>query len=249
MLKFLVRIFYHNKIYTDKPHIFYKLYKWHLGLYPFLALQRIIFMFVFCILGIVWILFIKPRIYGLLLINVALLLLSLIFSEDAKRIKFNALGARTKRQIRLMRAEEFIRKFITQNGKALEKKDWKAIKETDIGLYNILLSDEGNHLCYYYSLQIARIIKDSTLMWCGVKEPFKEGHIYSAHAVIIRNGYIYDSNLRQSERYEDFVKLYKFKLYKKWEYDEYSKKDFREIERTEFRKWCKENNVLNYEKF
>ena len=79
---------------------------------------------------------------------------------------------------------------------------------------NDLLSDECHHCCYYYSLEIARIIKDSILIWGAIEEPFEDGHNYYAHAVILRNGYIYDSNMRQSEKYEDFTKLYKFKLYK-----------------------------------
>ena len=145
--------------------------------------------------------------------------------------------------------EQFIKKFVSMNGRALGKKEWKAIKKYDIDLYNNLLSNECNHCCYYYSLKIARIIKDSTLIWGAMEDPFDEGLSYYAHAVIYRNGYIYDSNMRQSEKYEDFIKLYKFKLYKQWKYDEYSKEDFRESERAEFRRWCKENNVLKYEKF
>ena len=60
---------------------------------------------------------------------------------------------------------------------------------------------------------------------------------------------IYDSNMHQSEKYEDFIKLYKFKTYKQWSYDEYSREDFRKSEQAEFRKWCEENNVLVYQKF
>ena len=249
MLKLLVRIFYHEKIYTDELETFYKLYKWNMGLYTFLSLQKVIFMFLFGIVGIMWILFIKPKIYGFTFIYISLILHTLDLTELKKRNKFNAIGIKTKDQIRLMHTEEFIRKIISQNGKALGKKEWKKIKDTDLGLYNDLLCDICNHCCYYYSLEIAKIIKDSTLMWCGIEDPLIKGHIYCAHAVLIRNGYIYDSNMRQSEKYEDFAKLYKFKLYKKWEYAEYSKNDFRESERIEFRKWCIENNVLGYEYF
>ena len=143
----------------------------------------------------------------------------------------------------------FIKKFVSTNGKALGKKEWKAIKEYDIGLYHDLLSDECDHCCYYYSLEIARVIKDSILLWGAVEDPFEDGHNYYAHAVILRNGYIYDSNMHQSIKYEDFIKLYKFKLYKQWNYGEYSRKDFRKSERAEFRRWCKENNVSCYEMF
>ena len=155
----------------------------------------------------------------------------------------------TPKQIRTKKLEQFIRKLVTQNGGALGKKEWKVIKKADSKLYNDLLCEDCNHWCYYYSLEIAKIIKDSILIWGAVEDPFEEGHKYYAHAVILRNGYIYDSNMRQSAKYEDFIKLFKFKLYKQWDYPEYSRNNFRASEREEFRKWCKENNVLKYRGF
>lgn len=249
MLKFLTRYGYRNQIYTDEPELFYKLYKWVCGLFTLISLGRIIGTIIFCVIGIVWIIFIKPRVYGLALVGVGLLILFLETKERKKQAKFNAVDMRTPAQIRTLRIENFIRRHVSTNGKALGKKEWKAIKNHDIRLYNDLLCDECNHCCYFYSLEIARIIKDSILIWGAAEEPLEEGHKYYAHAVILRNDYIYDSNMRQSERYEDFMKLYKFKLYKQWNYEEYSREDFRESERLEFRKWCKENNVLGYKAF
>ena len=249
MLKFITRTFYHDKIYTTETELFYKLYKWHCGLFTLLSLRRMLGVVTFGVVGAVCLIFIKPRIYGLGFIDVGLLLLYLELRETKKTIEFNTVGMRTPSQIRTLRMEQFIKKFVSTNGRALCKKEWKAIKEYDIGLYNDLLSNECHHCCYYYSLEIAKIIKDSTLIWGAIEDPFEDGQNYYAHAVILRNSYIYDSNMRQSEKYEDFIKFYKFKLYKQWSYDEYSRKDFRESERIEFRKWCKENNVLEYEKF
>lgn len=244
MLKFITRTFYHNKIYTTEPEMFYKIYKWRCGLFILLSLRRMLFVAILCVLGIVWLIFIKPRIYGL-----GFIIVGLILFDVEVIMKFKKVGMRTPSQIRTLRMEQFIIKLVSTNGKALGKKEWKAIKKYDIGLYNDLLSDECIHCCYYYSLEIARIIKDCNLIWGAVEEPFEDGHNYYAHAVILRNNYIYDSNMRQSEKYEDFIKLYKFKLYKQWNYNEYSRKDFRESERAEFRKWCKENNVSGYERF
>lgn len=250
MLKFITRTVYHDKIYTTEPELFYKLYKWPCGLFTLLSLRGIFDVIVFGLIGIVCMIFIKPRIIGFAVLVVALLLLDFELSDTLKRVESNHLGVMTPSQIRTLRMEQFIRKFITMNGKALGTKEWKAIKEYDIGLYNDLLSAKCNHFCYYYSLEIARIIKDSILIWGAVEEPFENGHNYYAHAVILRNGYIYDSNMRQSEKYEDFIKLYNFKLYKQWNYyDDYSREDFRKTEREGFRKWCIENNVSVYEKF
>lgn len=249
MLKFIMRKFYRSRIYTEETELFYKLYKWNGGLFTILSLRNYLGIIFFGILGISWMFFIKPRMFGLGFINIALFLLILEKKEIGKRIEFNKTGKKTPRQVRTMRIESFIRKLVSLNGKALRAKEWKVIKKTDRELYNDLLCENCNSCCYYYSLEIAKIIKDSILIWGAIEEPYEEGHNYYAHAVILRHGYIYDSNMRQSEKYEDFIKLYKFKLYKQWNYFEYSKNDFRATEREEFRKWCKENNVLEYNNF
>ena len=55
--------------------------------------------------------------------------------------------------------------------------------------------------------------------------------------------------MRQSVKYENFVKVFKLKIYKKWNDNEYVNEDFRVNERAEFRKWCEKNDVLVYERF
>lgn len=249
MLEFLVRYYYRNQIHTDEPELFYKLYKWVCGLSILISNRRIIGTIIFCVIGIVWMIFVKPRIYGLAFVDVGLLIFVLERIELKKQDKFNTVGMRTPAQIRTIHIEEFIRRYVSTNGKALGKKEWKEIKNYNIGLYNDLLCDECNHCCYFYSLEIAKIIKDYILIWGAIESPFDEGHKYYAHAIILRNGYIYDSNMRQSIKYEDFVKLYKFKTYKEWSYDEYSQENFGESARENFIEWCKENNVLDYEYF
>ena len=236
MLKFLMRYFYHDVIYTTEPELFYKLYKWPSGLFTLLSLRRILFTVIFGVIGIIWLIFVKPRAYGLCFILVAFIFICNELIETKKIMEVNKVEIKTPFQIRTEKMEFLIRKFVSKNGKAL-------------GLYNDLLNDKCNYCCYYYSLEIAKIIKDSTLIWGAIEDVFEDGHRFCAHAVILRNGYIYDSNLRQSEKYEDFIKLYNFKFYKQWNYDEYSGKDFRKSERAEFKKWCKENNVCSYEKF
>lgn len=249
MLKVLMRYSYRNKIYTDEPELFYELYKWNCGLFILISARKIIGAIILWTLGIVCITLINFKIYGLVFIAVGLFMFLLEIRELNKKVKFNSLNARTPAQIRTITIQNFIRRQITTKGKALGKKEWEIIKKYDKGLYNDLLCDECEHCCYSYSLEIAKIIKDSILIWGAIEEPFEKGHNYYAHAVILRKGYIYDSNMHQSEKYEDFIKLYKFKIYKQWNYDEYSQERFRTSEREDFRKWCKENNVLVYEKF
>ena len=249
MLEFLMRIFYKNVIYTDEPKLFYKIYKWNSGLHTFIMLFEKLVLIIFGLIAFVCSIFVK-NITIVIILSVIFFIISILeILESKKRIEYNIMGLRTPGQIRIIKLKDFLKKFISLNGKALGRKEWEEIKKTDKGLYNDLLSDECEGACYFYSLDIALIIKDSILIWGGIDDPFIEGHNHYAHAVILRNGHIYDSNMYQSIKYEDFLKLYKFKTYKQWNYEQYSKKDFRDCERTEFRKWCKENNVLEYEKF
>ena len=152
-------------------------------------------------------------------------------------------------KIRAEKIHFFLMKYVTLNGKALKKDEWKKIKRKDKQLYKDLLSEECDNKCYIYSLEIARMFEDSILIWGAVHNIFSEKEYFCAHAVILRNGYVYDSNIHQSIKYEEYQKLFKLKVFKKYTSCEYLKSDFRVHERVDFRKWCKENNVIKCELF
>ena len=88
--------------------------------------------------------FIKPRIYGLAFVDVGLLIFILETRELKKQAKFNALGMRTPAQIRTIHIEDFIRKHISTNGKALGKKEWKAIKKEKVSFLRALDKEESS---------------------------------------------------------------------------------------------------------
>lgn len=249
MLELVTKFFYYDKIYTAEPKLFYKLYKWQCGLYCLLTLRRFLGAIIFLFIGLILTISFPFEVYEFVFLGIFIILLYIDFNECKKILKYNSLNQRTPAQIRTTQTHQRIMKLISTNGKALGRKEWKAIKEHDITLYNDLLCDDCNHRCYFYSLEIAKIIPDCTLMWGSITCPVEPGNKQYAHAVILRNGYIYDSNMRQSEKYEDFQKLYDFKLYKEWHYQEYSKKDFRKSERINFIKWCINHHVLDYEEF
>ena len=247
MLKLVMHFFYHDKIYTSEPRLFYKLYKWNCGMFTLLSLRKVIISLILSFIGIICLIFIKNKLYCLIFACISLLF---VFLEIMDFKKTYITGEKiTPSQIRTLRVVEFIRKIVSTHGRALGRKEWNEIKKHDFSLYNDLLSDKCYRCCYFYSLEIAKIIKDSILLWGAIEDPFIEGNNHYAHAVIFRRGYIYDTNMRQSERFEDFVKLYNFKPYKQWTYDEYSQKNFRDSERLEFRKWCRKHNVLSYQLF
>ena len=248
MLEKIMSLLYDDVVYTSEKELFYKVYKKHL-IFTVVRLRLLLTSILFSFISIVWFIFIKPRIYGFIFLDIAMLFLLLNLIEIRKKIINSKSGKKTRVQIRTKKIELYLKRFLSKHNKAISKKDWKKIKKHSLRLYNDLLSEECEHCCYYYSLEIARILKDCTLIWGAAEEPFEKGNKFYAHAVVLKGDYIYDSNMHFSIKYEDFVKLYKFKIYKKWSFDEFSKENFRDSERNNFRNWCKANHVLLYERF
>ena len=242
-----MKLFYKNLIYTDEKEMFYKVYK-RFAIFSLIRMRKLVGTVFFCLSGIISTFFVRPWYIGILFIDIGMFLLLLQMKEDQKNIESKKKGNRAKSTQQKQKNRTTYKKFYKSKRQS-SKKEWKKIKNKDINLYNDLRSDKCNHRCYYYSLAIAKIIKDCTLIWGAAEEPFVEGKKFYAHAVVMRNGYIYDSNMSVSVKYEDFMQLYHFKTYKCWQYEEYSKENFRASEREEFRKWCFDNNVLAYSEF
>lgn len=97
------------------------------------------------------------------------------------------------------------------------------------------------------ALTLALILKDVNLVWGSVDCPV--GHQRYAHAFIVKNEYVYDSNFRLCYKFEDYSKFSNLRIYKIWSYAEYSINDFRSTIREDFRKWCQENSVTHYKNF
>ena len=190
----------------------------------------------------------------------------MLFSERYKslQILFDLLGLVPfiilYRRVRWMRnpffpnkVEQFLernirRYFVTPKGNALSKDDFKVIKKQNPRLYWEITSDYCMGICYLYARDIALLFPDSKLIYCAATNPFEQNHVF-AHAVLERNGEIYDTNRRMSYKIEDYEKIFKVQIYKKWNYDEFCKDDFQERVGDDFRRWCQENNVKSYHLF
>lgn len=141
----------------------------------------------------------------------------------------------------------FLKLFTLFNNRILSIKDWKIIKSLDPKLYLDLTSDASFGFCYHYSRELGLVLKNVSLVWCSLYGPLE--HCHFAHAFILKDGYLYDSNLRLSYKFEDYAKITNLKVYKTWSYEEFSIPNFRSSVREDFRKWCKENNVESYSYF
>lgn len=52
MLKFIMRIYYKDRIYTTEPELFYKLYKYPCGIFTLLSLRKLLCAIIFDLIGV-----------------------------------------------------------------------------------------------------------------------------------------------------------------------------------------------------
>lgn len=250
MIKRLVRSFYKSSIKSDSDfEEFYSLRNTILRIELFLNL-RIIVYYTATLLAIS---LIMNAVIPQELTSICRLIIVLIFGiflgyficvvlvKDSEEL-LSKYSENTKK------AKNFLLKFFTlYRNDVISYDDWKKIKSVDTALYSKLTSDESLHLCYHYSLQLGLFLKDVDLAWCGVYCPFN--NCYFAHAFILKNGYVYDSNHRTSHKFKDYAKAQHVKVYKTWSYNEFNIPFFRSTVRRDFRKWCKKNDVIGYQYF
>ena len=141
----------------------------------------------------------------------------------------------------------FFKLFTVYTNKVIPIKIWEKIKSESPKLYMDLTSESCEGFCYYYSLALGLTLKDVDLIWGGCYD--SKSQQYYAHAFIVKNAYVYDSNHRLSYKFDDYAKSTNLKIYKRWSYSKYSIKNFRSTVRQDFRKWCEENDVKSYSNF
>jgi len=124
-------------------------------------------------------------------------------------------------------------------GRVVSKDDWKRIKKNDKNTYKFLLNKKNIGHCYAVSWVLAIWLKDAKLMYCSVA--MKEGK--EAHAVIVKNNCIYDTNLRRHYDFNEYIKFNNAEVYKIFDKKEYFKMSFFDDIYEEFVKWCSERNV------
>lgn len=248
MLNLIMHHLYKN-INIKNKDLFYDIYKLEYALPLVIRVRYLIYSILLYICTIFFSVVFNAEIISIILLTLSIILFIANLYEINKPKNPCIVVSLMNFQIRGIKLEEKIRKFfLISNSDVLSKNDWNKIKKFDKGLYHDILSDESTGCCYYYSQEIGLIIKDVNLIWCSISDPFSKDKSY-AHAIIEKNGYIYDPNLRISYNFEDYAKFYDLKIYKKWSYDEYSVKNFRMNTRKDFRSWCIQNGVSSYINF
>lgn len=135
------------------------------------------------------------------------------------------------------------------NWQVISFKDWKNIKKRCKTLYYGARSEACNHECYTTTYALANTLKNPEIkiLWISVQCEEKR----YGHAVILKNGKIYDSNLRRTFNYDKYFKAFNVEIFKEYSIAEYLGKDILPYESSlfaskweEFGEWCKNNNVV-----
>ena len=122
-------------------------------------------------------------------------------------------------------------------------KDWKKIKKFNKKFYHDLRSNESYCYCYDYTFDLVSILKNPKvrLIWlCAVDV---QGKKYG-HAVIEKNGFIYDTNLRRTFSKDKYLKISLAEIYREYSLEEYQNlKAVHQLDWDDFGKWCMDRNA------
>lgn len=176
---------------------------------------------------------------GILALTQRLYLFSIIFLSTS----FLVLFFRKKIKLFLDISLEIILRRYGRYGPVITKKDWERIKRKNPRLYRKANSKASLCHCYEYSRKLAMYIKDAKLMYCATIH-HEDGK--TAHAVILKNGYVYDTNLRQHVELKYYVELLDVLVYRTFSKSEFKNKDFFDNIKDDFAFWCRQNNVTEY---
>lgn len=134
-----------------------------------------------------------------------------------------------------------LRKLFGRYGKVIDYDDWKNLELEYPKVYKWVRSRKSIGYCYNVSFILASMVRDAELLFLGVYDRYTDK--YLAHCVVLKNGYIYDTNDRLHYTAEDYMRSFKCKIYKAFSKDEYYYDNFLNDTFPKFDKWCEENNV------
>ena len=122
----------------------------------------------------------------------------------------------------------------------VSKNDWKRIKKKNKNAYKFIWDKENIGHCYAIAWVLALFIEDAKVMYCSIA--CKENG-QTAHAVVVKNNCIYDTNKRMHYDFDEYIELNKVEVYKIFEKEVYCKISFFDDVREDFKNWCAERNV------
>lgn len=123
---------------------------------------------------------------------------------------------------------------------------WKRmyVKRIDRVFYKHLQTEKCRGKCYECSFKLAYLLNNPKvkILWfaaTGLDDSDRYGH-----AVLIKNGYILDTNARRSYKKNTYLEALKAEIFYEYSLEEYLRVDEPwELKWDEFGKWCEERNV------
>ena len=122
-------------------------------------------------------------------------------------------------------------------------KDWLYIRKENKQFYEWFRSDFCNHKCYDTTFQLAKTLLNPNIkiLWIGLTD-YRERY---GHAVLEKNGRIYDTNHRRTYKKSKYLKAQEAEVFKEFPIEVYqTASDFKQLGWDEFGKWCHEHGVI-----
>lgn len=183
-----------------------------------------VFIIIYTISAIIYNIF---EIVGICMIAISIILLFVFLLWDrafSKTIRFSA---------------KIFTHIFGRYGLVISKDDWKRIKKKNKHAYRFIWDKKNIGHCYAVAWVLALWIEDAKVMYCSIAT--KDG--YTAHAVVVKNNCIYDTNQRRHYDYEEYIEMNKVEVYRIFEEEVYCTKSFFDDVRQGFVNWCAERNV------
>jgi len=132
---------------------------------------------------------------------------------------------------------DVLRNFWIINPKVISWNDWRKIKKFSPTGYTALRNVKSCAECYASTEFISNVLKDKELKTIYLL--ISESQRIYGHAVLTKNGYIYDTNARRTYNREKYLKHCNAKIFKEFSFDEDDDTIWKE-----FKEFCNANGGI-----
>ena len=140
-------------------------------------------------------------------------------------------------------------KFYTSKGKAISKEDFEKIKAENEDLFFFIISGMCKGFCYSICFNLLKELGKGKIEFAAVKEiqylDEEQEKNYTLHVLFVNNGWAFDTYSVRQYPIDEIHKINSAIVYKAFyfedvkdlDYDEFWKKNYRDVS-----EWCKRNN-------
>ena len=140
----------------------------------------------------------------------------------------------------------------TQKGKALSKKDFETIEQVDTDLNFLISTQSCKGYCFSVCFDMCKILKKGDIEFIAIKKTSidkdsknYDGKSFFIHVIYINNEWTFDTNSAHQYPIDELHRIYKAKIYKKYNFDDISTKSYEDFKNEiypELSNWCSNND-------